>query len=221
MKYISKFYKQGFTFVLASIMLAACNMAKFDALPGSRMANTPENLMGIWGGKFTSSKGGIDTFTIHIMPNSISVRTNYNYHELQLDKDYVFNSFGNYIVVGLNDPNFKTLKNIVLLEESKNGFKIYPLTEVNMSFDGRVDLEEIFEAKYFYSSNEAIDLPPATTNTEFDNQINDKVRNHYYKIDESRIEGLLLSRFKDKNFVMMSKQKMNIPTTSKSKTSKK
>jgi hypothetical protein len=221
MKYISRFYKLGFTLVLASFLLAACNMAKFNTLPGTRIANTPQNLMGIWGGKLTVAKGGIDTFTINILPNSISVRTSYNYHELQLDKDYVINSLGKYYVIGLNDPNFKTLKNMILLEETKNGFKIYPVTEANMPFDGRLDLEEVFESRYFYSSNEAIDLPPATTNTEFDNQINDKVRNHYYLMDESRIEGLINSRFRDKNFVLMSKPKISMPAISKPKSSKK
>ncbi len=221
MKYIQTILKPIYTLVFVSIVFTACNMAKFDVIPGTRLANTPENLIGTWVGKMASTKGSIDTFTINIAPTSIMVRTNYNYHEIQLSKDYVLNSLGKYIVVGLNDPNFNTLKNIIVLEESKNGWKIYPFTEANMPFDNRVDLEDVFVPRYFYSSNEALELPAAVNNSEFDNQINDKVRNHYYQMDEAKIEAMLDSRCRDRNYMLMSRLKLNTINPAKPKSSKK
>jgi hypothetical protein len=221
MKYIQTIFKPIYTLVFASILFTACNMAKFDVVPGNRLANTPDNLIGTWGGKMASTKANVDTFTVTITATSIMVRTNYNYHELQIDKDYVLNSLGNFVVVGLNDPNYKTLKNMVILEESKNGWKIYPITETNIPFENRVDLEDFFEAKYFYSTNEAIELPAPVSNSEFDNQVNEKVRNHFYKMDEGRIESILNSRFRDKNYLVMSRPKLTSNNPTKPKTSKK
>ncbi len=197
-------------------------MARFDSIPGNRLTETPQNMLGVWGSKISSTKGGIDTLTIIINPNSIAITTSYNYHELQFAKDYVIHALGKYYVIGLNDPNFNLFKNIIILEESKNGFKIYPITESTVKFENREDLEDLFESKHFYGSGE--DLPPQTNTSsiDFDNQVAGKIRLQYYKIDESRIEALLNSRFRNKNFLLMSTVKQNIQSPStKPKSSKK
>ncbi len=119
-----------FGFILLTGILASCNYAKFDRLPGVKQeANSPEiqGTFEVQEGFFTRKK--TDSFSVVIDDHSIKEISKDGIKESRINIDYYLYQLNNYFLIGTSDPDFKAVWNITVIEPVPNGFKAYAITE--------------------------------------------------------------------------------------------
>lgn len=162
MKYVST------VFIL--LVLAACQMGKFDRYPGSVQKAFPEHMRGTYyfviPAKYKAASSGIktgDTIMYLITENSITViDTAGKRSQRMLDNDEVLTLVdGKYYVVSTRDRDYRQYWNCMVYEADKKGLSVYPLIDETRAsllkkyFNARfIGLSESKDSVFVYEMNE-------------------------------------------------------------------
>ncbi|MBC7381640.1 MAG: hypothetical protein H7296_01450 [Bacteroidia bacterium] len=125
-----KTLKKIVVFVFAACLLASCNQAKFDRIPGEKQESVPQEIQGTYDIQldlFKTSKR--DSFFIVLTANAITQIDKNETQENRINQEFYMFRLKNYWVLGYPDANFSSLWNLAVIESMPNGLRVYVISD--------------------------------------------------------------------------------------------
>lgn len=117
-------------FIFAACLLASCNQAKFDRIPGEKQGMVPPEIQGTYDIQmdlFKTTKR--DSFFIVLTDMTISQVDKNETQENRIDQDFYIYKLKNVWVLAHHDANFASLWNLAVLEAMPNGLRVYVISD--------------------------------------------------------------------------------------------
>lgn len=199
-----------FAFIFFTGILASCNYAKFDRLPGVKQeANSPEiqGTFEIQSGFFKSNK--TDSFSLVIDNTIIKEISNTGTKENRLNSDYYLYQLNNYFVLGTPDPDFSSLWNIIVLEPVSNGFRAYLIDENRPNRNHPSKLQPYMPEREIPVNHEQIMANPGTPPTPPLTDGGAQSLLKYYVMNDDLFLSYFEKELKGKDYIFLKKVKAN------------
>jgi hypothetical protein len=201
--------------LLFIVFISACNQARFDKVPGLYQDLIPQQLQGNYqfkGKDFKSQK--FDSLHIDIGLNEIKFIDQSGYEIWTIHQDFQIHQIRNLFVLGKSDEDVKTLWNLMILEPTDNGVKVYFVLDEKIKNTPEYKLQRYMP---FMDVNYNHDPIPGVPQLADGAQIqpNGGLNQYrFYMINEEQFINYFEKELQNKNFVLLNK-------TGKEKNSKK
>jgi hypothetical protein len=122
--------KNLFFILLSSLALFGCSDARFESIPGQYLDLIPSDLQGNF--RFYSKdihNHRFDSLLVQINNNQITLTNKQETVNKMIHLDFQMHQMHDLFLIGINDMTFPTLWNLIVLEPTKEGMKVYFVNE--------------------------------------------------------------------------------------------
>lgn len=155
-----------FSFLITTILvliISACQMARFDRVPGFEQMAIPPQFQGKFILKTGSYKNliGSDSIALQIDGNTIKITNKNATFTKNIRQDFQVSEFRGITLIAIADKNIPSLWNLFALEMNKGDLLVYPFIDTRITNEDLSVLNSYLPAQPLMLSHDPIVPPPS------------------------------------------------------------